>query len=70
MAKRIKVKIEHDEDGWWGYTMDGWGNSCEGTHTFHEDTKADLMREIRDFLAPCDCRECEEAATAKQKISV
>lgn len=52
------VKIEPDEDGWWGYCPDGLRNSEEGSHTFHEYTLSELKEKIRAYLEPCLCREC------------
>lgn len=53
-----RVSIEHDEDGWWGYCPDGLQNSDGPSHTFHEDTLAELKQVIRWFVKPCKCESC------------
>lgn len=66
MKKYRGIEIEHDSDGWWGYCPDGLCNSSEPTsHTFHEDTKAELLQAIRDCLQPCQC--CQECRIAAAK---
>jgi hypothetical protein len=55
--------IYHDNDGYWaeqkvGYSFGGVskGETC---YSAHEDTVADLLKEIRT-LRPCTCKYCVE----------
>lgn len=58
IAANQRVEIDRDEDGYWGYCKPGWQNFDDESHTFHEDTRAELMAAIKSGLKPCSCDGC------------
>ncbi len=61
---RKHADIESDEDGWWAYCHSGWQNADEPSHTFHEDTRAELLHKMRVYMRPCTCEGCQKDAAA------
>ncbi len=50
LAERYKEALKevyHDEDGWWAVLKAGWGWGADQNGTIHEETRGDLLREIR-----------------------
>lgn len=46
-----------NEDGYWISLKPGWRSVTTETHSVHEWTMKDLLRDFRDIV-PCSCEEC------------
>ena len=49
-----------EEDGYWISLNPGWRSITTETHSVHEWTIKDLLRDFRD-IEPCSCEECMQA---------
>lgn len=47
-----------DDNGYWIYFKPGWINEMTETHCIHEDTVRECLRQLRNYVKPCTCREC------------
>lgn len=50
--------VEHDSDGYWAYTNNGFYFPSMECHTAHEWNQKDLLEKIRD-IEKCECHECK-----------
>lgn len=58
IPKHLQERVReayHDEDGYWINLANGWIDVNWGTHTIHEDTWSEALKELRENTE----RECD-----------
>lgn len=58
---RVADAFSEGEDGFWAHLKPGWCEADGSTHSVHEWTIRDLLREFRS-IRKCECLGCRVAA--------
>ena len=63
------VDERSDDNGYWIYLKSGYVNTMHDVHHIHENTLSECVEQLRDFVEPCKCSECNEDSENGLKLT-